>query len=65
MTITRTKTAPAGAVELTETDLTTSQGGAIRIKPVFVSSYQTGGSSGDARSSEQFSFNYTKVEFEY
>jgi type VI secretion system secreted protein Hcp len=36
----------------------------IKLKPVFITSYQTGGSSGDIPT-DSFSLNFSKIEFEY
>ena len=37
----------------------------IKMKDLLVSSYQTGGSSGDVVPVDQISLNYSKIEFEY
>lgn len=37
----------------------------ITFSDLLVSSYQTGGSGGDVTPVDQFSLNYTKIEFEY
>ena len=37
----------------------------VTFTDLLISSYQTGGSSGDVVPVDQISFNYTKVEFEY
>lgn len=37
----------------------------IRMKPVYITSYQTGGSSGDVVPVDQISMNYTEIKYEY
>lgn len=37
----------------------------ITMKPVYVTSYQTGGHSGDIVPTDQVSLNFTNIEFEY
>jgi type VI secretion system secreted protein Hcp len=37
----------------------------ITMEDVLISSYQTGGSSGDVVPTDQISFNFSKIEFEY
>ena len=37
----------------------------IKLKPVYITSYQTGGSSGDVVPTDQFSLNFGAVKFEY
>ena len=61
MTKKTTEAASAGAVELSETDLTDAQGAQVKLKPVQVTSYQLGASSGDRLPIEQVNFNFTKI----
>jgi type VI secretion system secreted protein Hcp len=37
----------------------------IKMKPVFISSYQTGGSAGDVVPMDNFSLNFGSIKFEY
>lgn len=37
----------------------------IKLKPVYITSYQTGGSSGDIVPTDQFSLNFTTITYTY
>ena len=62
------KNAPQNAGELSEDELEQVAGGRyleIRMKKVYITSYQTGGSAGESLPMEQLSLNFAKVQVEY
>ncbi len=59
-----TQPASAAHQELSDEQLENVAGG-IKMKPVYVTSYQTGGSSSDVVPVDQISLNFSKIEYEY